>query len=40
MNVKKNILTFILAFLVCGAFFLTLDLTIMKLMGLDLFFAS
>lgn len=38
MNVKKSILPFILAFLICGAFFLTLDFTIMQLMGLELFF--
>ena len=35
---KKHIISFVLAFLVCGALFLTLDIAIMKLMGLTLFF--
>lgn len=38
MTVKKSILPFVLTFLICGAFFLTLDFSIMKLMGLSLFF--
>ena len=35
---KKHIIPFVLAFLVCGALFLALDFTIMKLMGLTLLF--
>jgi len=35
---KKHIVPFVLAFLVCGALFLALDFTIMNLMGLTLFY--
>ena len=35
---KKHIVPFVLAFLVCGALFLTLDVAIMTLMGLTLIF--
>ena len=35
---KKYIIPFVLAFLVCGILFLTLDFAIMNLMGLSLFF--
>ena len=32
-SMKKHIVLFVLAFLVCGALFLTLDIAIMTLMG-------
>ncbi len=37
-HMKKYLVPFVLAFLVCGALFLALDVAIMNLMGLTLIF--